>query len=201
MDTLIILDWDDTLFPTSWVVKNKINLRDARVKSKLSFLFGTLDKILKRLLTMLLSHGDVIIITNAMPEWVDTSLTVLPMTEKIMREHIDVVSARKLYQYRVETIDWKKHAFRTHFSKFYQDRDGYQNIISAGDAEYERRALIHLYGWDNHQPGRRFLKTIKFMKGPTFTSLIDQLVVITGSIGKVISVRKHVELHFDQIAR
>ena len=26
--TLVIFDWDDTLFPTSWTVKNNINLSD-----------------------------------------------------------------------------------------------------------------------------------------------------------------------------
>ena len=32
--TLIILDWDDTLFPTSWVLENKIDLTDPAIRAK-----------------------------------------------------------------------------------------------------------------------------------------------------------------------
>jgi len=190
MHTLTILDWDDTLFPTNWVISTGINLHDIKVRSKFAFLFG-------KLLEQLLLCGDVVIITNAMPEWVHTSMNVLPLTSQIIDSKINIISARKLYQHHVETIDWKKHAFRDHFTRHYSNKkEDYQNVISIGDAEYERRALIQLYGWDDHQPGKRFLKTIRFIQVPSFTVLVDQLIVLTSVSRKICSLRKHVELEF-----
>ena len=37
--TLIILDWDDTLFPTSWVVNKKLDLTDPSVRSNFNIYF------------------------------------------------------------------------------------------------------------------------------------------------------------------
>lgn len=197
MHTLTILDWDDTLFPTNWVMKNNIDLHNEKSRSRYSLLFGVLDRILVELLNRLLKHGDVVIITNAMPEWVHLSMGVLPGTAKVINDSIDIISARKLYQHKVETIDWKKHTFRDHFVHHYRDKkNGYQNVISIGDAEYERRALVQLYGWDDHKRGKRFLKTIQFVRGPTLPQLIDQLMVLNKVTDRVCSLRKHIELAY-----
>ena len=118
MHTLTILDWDDTLFPTNWVISTGINLHDIKVRSKFAFLFGILDRAVFKLLEQLLLCGDVVIITNAMPEWVHTSMNVLPLTSQIIDSKINIISARKLYQHHVETIDWKKHAGLSHRSNY-----------------------------------------------------------------------------------
>ena len=61
--TLIILDWDDTLFPTSWVNKNNIeilNNTDVLYKKY----FKNIDISLLKLFKILSQCGDIIIITK-----------------------------------------------------------------------------------------------------------------------------------------
>ena len=44
--TLIILDWDDTLFPTNWVMKRKINLLNTSERYQYTDYFQELDRVL-----------------------------------------------------------------------------------------------------------------------------------------------------------
>ena len=64
-ETLIILDWDDTLFPTSWLYQNKIDLSDSHIRNEYQTLFAELDNILYSLLIKLINLGKVVIVTNA----------------------------------------------------------------------------------------------------------------------------------------
>ena len=45
-NTVIVLDWDDTLFPTSWVINNKIDLTDPNNRIIYYKFFNKLDNIL-----------------------------------------------------------------------------------------------------------------------------------------------------------
>ena len=72
-NSLIIFDWDDTLLPTSFLTKNGIynenlilsNSDQEKIKKLENTVFGILSKALDR--------GDVFIITNAGPGWVEYS--------------------------------------------------------------------------------------------------------------------------------
>ena len=86
--TLIIMDWDDTLFPTNWVMKNGIDLQKADTRDQFIVYFQELDDVLSRLLKSLVVYGKVIIITNAMPEWIELSSIVLPKTCNILKHRI-----------------------------------------------------------------------------------------------------------------
>ena len=105
--TLIIVDWDDTLYPTSWVVNNKIDLTSPITKLKYTKYYKTLDICLSSTLNHLKLYGDILIITNAMTEWVELSLSVLPITKRVI-EYIPIVSARARYQDTQPMSEWKK---------------------------------------------------------------------------------------------
>ena len=90
MASLIIFDWDDTLFPTSWVISSKINTN--------SYVMTDLDNIVYTILKHCLRYGTVLIVTNAMPEWVHMSSNSLPKTKKLIGKYIQIISARNLYQ-------------------------------------------------------------------------------------------------------
>ncbi|AYV76348.1 MAG: hypothetical protein Terrestrivirus5_170 [Terrestrivirus sp.] len=195
--TIIILDWDDTLFPTHWLVENKINLNDPKVRSKYKYSFNRLDGIMSKFLIKCMQYGTVIVITNALPVWVNIALDVLPFTSKLFK-YIRVVSARKMFQNQSENMmDWKLKAFKYEISNKINKKKKLFNIISIGDAEYEYRALIGLHTWNKNQ--KKILKSIKLIKDPSINDLYDELTVLYDAIGHVCKHRGFIDWNFQKI--
>lgn len=184
-NTLIIFDWDDTLFPTKWFIKNKINLNKPYDNERYGPYFRHLDNIVHKLLYTCNNLGNVMIITNAMPEWVNTSAEILPKTKKIIKK-IKIVSARQNYQDTCKITDWKKMAFKKENNK------RYINVLSIGDALYEYNALVNLHEKTNNV----LLKSIKFVNDPSDTVLLDQLQVLNNSIKNICIAPRHYDLNF-----
>lgn len=183
-NTIIILDWDDTLFPTTWVTKNGINLTD--------LCLSDLDDILSEFLIKLQEYGQIIIITNALPIWVKVSSGILIKTNKIIN-NTKIISARKIYKNSCSNMmDWKKMAFKDEIIKLI-DNNNFLNIISIGDAEYEYIALINLYKSINKQ---KILKAIKLMNHPTNEILIDQLKVLSKVCQNICLNQNNLDLKF-----
>ncbi len=65
-ETLFILDWDDTLFPTNWIRQNGINLTVSSTRDQYIIYFQELDRVLSKFLKKVISLGKVIIVTNAL---------------------------------------------------------------------------------------------------------------------------------------
>lgn len=197
MNSLIILDWDDTLFPTSWVVKNGIDLTDKQTKNKYIVYFSQLDNILYKLLNSFMEHGNVYIVTNAKVKWVLISADILPNTKKLLNNKIKVLSAREKHEkeFPNDMFAWKRMIFKNVVSEVYSSND-LQNIISIGDADYEYKALVNLW---NKKKNNRILKTVKFVSSPTFDSLIDQLDVLSTSVNQICLCKKHMDLKFNNL--
>lgn len=190
--SLIILDWDDTLFPTNWVVHNEIDLRSD--SNQYLVYFHELDKILSKFLLKATRLGTVIIVTNALPDWVTLSSVVIPKTFKIMKS-IELISARQLYQNVCKSsIEWKTHAFRDIIDREFKKRS-LSNVISIGDAEYEYQALISLN--DIKTQHKKYLKSVKFMRYPSHDILIDQLGVLNNAIPQIWLKEQHLDLKLD----
>lgn len=199
--TLIILDWDDTLFPTSWLVKMNINLNDQIVKKYYQKYFEKLDNLIHKLLSILMRYGRVIIVTNALLTWISVSSSVLPRTQKLAN-YIKIVSARGEYQqYTPNILEWKTLAFKNEFNKThkYDKTSKYDNkiynIISIGDAEYEYMALVNLYGFNKEH--KKILKSIKLVKNPSLEVLYDELNVLIHSMPYIIKSKKHMDMNFN----
>lgn len=188
--TLIILDWDDTLFPTSWVVQNGLNLADVSVQNKFIVYFARLDMLLHKILNNLISKiGKVIIVTNAKEKWIDISTMILPNTKKLIKDNIKVISARDIYSKKIpgNMHLWKKIVFRKIVDTYYYNA---QNIISVGDAEYEFNALIDLY--DPKKP--RLIKSVRFVQLPSFDKLIKELEVLDNCIDDINNSKTNIDL-------
>ncbi len=191
-NSLVILDWDNTLFPTTWVTKNYINLNDIEVRNRYLDFFSELDNLIFNLLKKILEYSKVVIVTNALPVWIKISSNVLPKTQYILK-NIKVVSARKNYQKLNSDInEWKKLAFKDEV-EHELDIKNVQNIISIGDASYEYNALINLYN------SNRLLKSMKFLEEPTHETLKDQIEVLNDNIVNIIKHKKHLDLIFKEI--
>ena len=218
--TLIILDWDDTLFPTTWVTTHSINIKNlaninsnlnSNLNSVLSY-FIQIDKELLHLLQILMKFGHVAIITNAMLNWINISSTILPKTSKLLKSDsaIEIISARGSFQDKSsDPMDWKKFAFAEIIkNKKYKKVN---NIISIGDAEYEYKALINLYqnGGEKNNGEKNngeknngekkivLLKSVKFVKYPTNHVLLDQIKVMQEASYKVATQKTHLDLRFE----
>jgi|LakMenE01Jun11ns_1017448.scaffolds.fasta_scaffold9341662_1 hypothetical protein len=195
--TLTIFDWDDTLFPTSWIVKNNINLNDKNMQNQYIVFFSRLDTLLYNLLNRLLKYSQIVIVTNAVIKWVIVSSNMLPNTQKILKDKILILSARDIFQdkYPNEMHMWKKKVFEKVVNDFFTNTMK-QNIISVGDAEYEFNATTDLYN-EHSVIKYRLLKTVRLMKDPSFEELIDQLDVLNNCIQKIVLSRQHFDLKFE----
>ena len=197
--TLIILDWDDTLFPTTWTLKKGINLNTNTDLNKYIVFFAELDSILYKLLNNFMKYGDVVVVTNAMVKWVNVSSNIIPNTSKLIKQKIRIISGRDLYQKKLpgKMFEWKRRIFQQLVIEHFLNRYPIENIISVGDAEYEFEALINLY--QNFKQKKRLLKSIKFMSAPSYESLIDQLEVLNNCVHKVCTNDKHMDLKFKNL--
>jgi len=191
--TLIILDWDDTLFPTTWITTNEINLRNNIETDKYKQYFSQVDLDLNNLLIKLTQCGTVIIVTNALLTWIKLSTTILPRTSKIL-EKIKVISARGDFQSKsANPMDWKKFAFESIVQTMGKKIN---NIVSVGDAEYEYNALISLF--DPNPRSYKLLKSVKFIKYPTKEVLIDQIRVLERASVKIVTAKTHLDIKMNQ---
>jgi len=197
VNTLIILDWDNTLFPTTWITQNAIDvtrIADTQYHNSIINYFTELDESLYNFLSKIIKRNKVIIITNAMKNWVTISSSVLPKTSVLLKS-IRIISARSRYQDNYKMDMWKTNCFQDEVE--YELRQiNPQNIISIGDALYEYNATVNLY-INNKNSVKRYLKTIKFVDTPSKEVLIDQINVLNNSIDKIITTRDHVDILFE----
>ncbi|ATZ80845.1 hypothetical protein BMW23_0799 [Bodo saltans virus] len=178
-NTLFILDWDDTLFPTSWVMKNNINLINSSEREQLVDHFQSLDRTLFNFLSNIKRYGKVIIVTNAMVDWVKISSIVIPKTYNVLKT-MEIISARGLFSKSVqEPMLWKKLTFQTIIDKEFKNKR-IMNIISIGDAEYEHEALVSLS--KSYFDQIKYLKSFRLVKDPHYDFIIDQLNVLSDCI-------------------
>lgn len=191
-ETIVIIDWDDTLFPTSWVTRNNISVHED-IKTEYKIFFMKLDVIIYKFITQLMHYGKVFIITNAMGEWINLTKKLLPNTTTIFK-WVKVISARDLYanKYPDDIDAWKQLCFQK-VARKYMSKKKINNIISIGDAEYEYEALIKLYKVGKH---KKFLKSVKLIGGSDYKHIVDQIIVLNANIREIISHNNHLDLIF-----
>jgi len=99
--TIIIFDWDDTLCPSSWIRANKRVLsffRPAPNIEKFQRPLRELQANCEALLKFAMKLGYVIIVTNAMEPWVETSCrNFLPGLMPLVSS-LPVIYARSIYE-------------------------------------------------------------------------------------------------------
>jgi len=191
-NTIIIIDWDDTLYPTSWTVENGIDLADPKSRTKYIKYYEDLDEHLSATLSHMMTLGEVLIITNAALEWIELSVSVLPKTKKCLK-NIDVISARQRYQNKTKMHEWKKYTFLEEMVKRSKNKK-YHNIMSLGDAEFEHNALINLYNLETLP--HKYLKSIKFIKSTEYMTLLEQIIIIRQHIEKLCNAPRHIDMTF-----
>lgn len=208
-NTVIIFDWDDTLFPT-WFLQEVVlpcipgNARDAKLPndSPFSDTLATYASTLRAVLMVARAFGQVAIVTLAVRPWVLTSaerfLPGLDLAELLRRLEIPVFYARENIKradaclaqieegvdvYTVAKRATMLKCLRKHYGKkMASSRSSLRmNVISVGDSLAERDAIKEvLWAASEQWPGESPLcKTVKFNHQPTMHHLDDQLRLLT----------------------
>ena len=196
--SIIILDWDDTLCPSHWIRINRPKLQyfqpcpsDPAFKVPLDTLSDQVIKVLRASSGM----SKTIILTNAQVGWVEISCrNFLPKVWPIIQElNIDIVYARASVEQDVATsreLDynynanapqlWKERAMKDNISKFYSQylHQSWKNIISIGDQLCEHNAcrIVALARPSTKKTCRT--KTVKLIEEPSIENLIAENQVI-----------------------
>lgn len=103
--TIILFDWDDTLCPSNWIRENRPVLsffKPAPPDERFQRPLRELQKHVEATLRLSLKLGKVVIVTNAMDPWVETSCrNFLPQLLPIVRD-IPVIYARSVFDLHVQ---------------------------------------------------------------------------------------------------
>jgi hypothetical protein len=176
---LIILDWDDTLLPSTWLqqqglqIASDADMPNHEQKMELSMVARHVIKTLRRARRL----GHVIIVTNAEKGWVElTCAKFLPEVFPHL-EGIKVTSARSAFEHiqPPSPVQWKWLTFHREIAAFYRMQaklPGMQHkisIISIGDANHERTALFRAT-----EDRDCWTKSLKLMERPTVEQLLRQ---------------------------
>ena len=184
MNNLFFFDWDDTLLCTSYLqpkgalIDNDINQKDIET-------IVNLDTLVSKLLLKAKNIGNIFIITNGAPGWVELSSTkYYPKTSKILQK-IKVISARGLCErkYPGDIRQWKKIAFKYALETLDDiNKNIVRNILCMGDSNMEMEAAYYL----KECFPNAYLKTIKFKECPTHIELEKELKIINTQFDSII---------------
>ena len=215
LTNIFIIDWDDTLYPTTWINKNSIDVTKSNLLQEYRIYFLELDKTISTLLESLNQIGDIWIVTNANLGWIKSCLMGLELTRQIIiKKGIRIVSARDSYSSNSSSpTEWKILTFQDIMEDIINKinkrlkPNTYVNIISIGDAMYEYMALINLDNFIksytnklqstySNNEFKYFLKNIKFIEKPTFDYVIDQMNVLDKNKNEIVNKFGFMDLKF-----
>ncbi|KAK9174264.1 hypothetical protein CmeUKMEL1_00075 [Cryptosporidium meleagridis] len=175
--TLIIVDWDDTLLPTTCLSWNKqLDLKNTN--------FG---RIVADFLKKATELGQVVIITNAEPRWVyETSELYLPEILCFLRV-IPICSARQFARTGPNDLKyWKYRAFNCVIQQFSNSFQGAANIISIGDSQWDRDAVFNVF--ENNKNIKITPKAVKFLGSPSFEALGEEILILTSKLEEIVMI-------------
>jgi hypothetical protein len=163
-------DWDDTMFPTSWLRHHGIFDGAELCENQQCHLKKLADEVEKTLRTALL-FGKVVIVTNGQQGWVEKSCSeAMPSLIHVLQD-VDIVSARSTYEeFAEEPSEWKRFAFAQEVSQLAIPSDQLLNVVSLGDSLHEQQAVMSLC----ESMPNCFAKSLKFADAPSIGQLIQQ---------------------------
>ncbi|KAH8739447.1 apicomplexan-conserved protein [Cryptosporidium ryanae] len=173
--TLIIVDWDDTLIPTTWMTNNKtFDLKNQQLGKIVALFFQEATKL-----------GEVVIITNADPSWVyEISERYLPEILFYLKK-IPICSARQFATKNPhDMVNWKFRAFYNVIQCFCDKEEGLKKIISIGDSYWDRDAVFNVY--EKNKKIEIVPKAVKFINSPTCEALCEQIIILISCLEEIV---------------
>lgn len=204
--TIIILDWDDTMCPsTTCMRRHGLSVLGGLPEGEVYMALEELTVEVKALLDAAVELADkVVIVTNAEEGWVDLSCKAwLPgLLTTLANENVEVVSARSTWEpCGVKSpAGWKAKAFEDAIENFYSQytNQSWKNVISIGDAPHEREALARVVtGWVPITRGKRCRsKSVKLILRPTIEQLTREVQMLHGSLKDIVCHDDDLDMHF-----
>mmetsp|Transcript_94709 Transcript_94709/g.203381 ORF Transcript_94709/g.203381 Transcript_94709/m.203381 type:complete len:269 (-) Transcript_94709:133-939(-) len=187
-ETIIVLDWDDTLLPSTWIAREGLRLDGTVVPSPAQEAqLRRLARSVARTLRGAKRCGRVVLVTNAERGWIELSCHRFMPSLCPLLENINTISARSLYE-RVgvtSPLEWKSRAFASIIDDFYKPcaADHRKNVISLGDSAHERWALMQVTKTLSNCSN----KSLKFIEQPDLRQLRKEHELISRCIPYIVS--------------
>jgi hypothetical protein len=181
--TVTVLDWDDTLIPSTWLKDQ--GLSGAALADK----FGITKEMVEaceevavhvqRVIQKAQDYGKVFIITNGTHGWVENSCGLFMPSIRNLVLSLPIISAADLYRYfSKDPISWKRMAFRRDLldRAFGGMPRAARVVISIGDGYAEQQASRNLMMIGSYsQVGLLSVRSLKIVESSSPTVLIRQL--------------------------
>ena len=188
---LVIFDWDDTIFPSTVLVKRRETVSGSDWAR-----FGETALVLLTTFIERFGAENIYIVTNGTAQWVQHSLKMLSKTPSIssrMKQLFSVklsgrvISARDLYEkmYPSQPALWKTLVFtKIATAHFGVDVNQSGTIISIGDGMDEFIASIESQKWLHAQYGMKRVNLIRVLleQSPSTDLMLMQFGVLTQMI-------------------
>lgn len=164
-DSVIVLDWDDTILPTSWLDKIRALTAGVPLRPEVQRQMANLCAVCTTTMSMAAQMGNLIFITNSAPGWVDQSCQLF------MPQIYQQVRALKIFAKPWQApITFKLGAFR-------RECQAFRNLVSVGDGDAERAASLRLLtppDRNRSAEANRCVKSVKLIEFPSCQQLIAQ---------------------------
>eukprot|EP01083_Nonionella_stella_P028086 77340_1 len=196
-NTLILLDWDDTLFPTSTIcdILSKTDgngmalVRDCQI-----MLLHKLGVLTLSFLTQLIRQygaNRIHIVTNSLSGWIKDSLSyavciapVYAQIEKLLSDHcITMESAQTMFAEKLEgstPLVWKRLCFNSILNENEAKAKVYSHVISIGDQWTDHLATkqsIRIHS-DKNSTTRPMHHIIKLKTQPNLHDMVNEMLYI-----------------------
>lgn len=179
-DTLILIDWDDTLLPSTWLHQQGLTIDKGELSEIHRVELGCAAAEVASTLRCAKRLGSVVVVTNAEWGWVELSCKRFLPTLWPILEGVKIRSARSLYEPIVglSPLLWKRNAFLDELRVFCRQGELLNpkgtkrgaNVVSLGDSAHERDALITA----TQDLTDCWGKSVKFIERPTLIAFVQQ---------------------------
>mmetsp|Transcript_5887 Transcript_5887/g.14312 ORF Transcript_5887/g.14312 Transcript_5887/m.14312 type:complete len:225 (+) Transcript_5887:34-708(+) len=172
--TVIFVDWDDTLFPTTHLSeKGVLRCADTEVPQEVVEELKSLASKVARVLQALAGAGQVVIVTASQGGWVARTAKHFLGLKNLP----PVISAREAYGHMgSHPVQWKEAAFAAALMCHRaMAPTGIVHAVSLGDSEIEREALKRACCYMPWTQGT----TVKFPETPTLEQLTTHVEAVT----------------------
>lgn len=192
-NNLFIFDWDDTLFPTSFLVQEDI-INDENLPEEYMDIISILEEAIINMINFAISKGDVYIITNSSIGWVEFATNKYYPNLKKYLDKIHIISARNEYEnsYPGEAKLWKDKTFLSLKDKINLKIP--TNIICFGDSIVELEAGKKLACKTNNS----FIKSIKFKEKPEPQYMIKEINLVNNRLNYIYSTARNLSIRIDK---
>lgn len=176
---LFLFDWDDTLFPSSFMCKSGY-WSPQEIPGSVLKKIKLIECSILELFNYIISFSAVIIVTNSDKQWMNTTCKLfMPQLYTFIKKHVFDISAKNIHniKYPDEPIMWKAKTMKYILNGFCKENKN-KPIVSIGDSVVERVAfksisnILHL----------KNVVSIKFIDSPSINQLRSQLVQLKEDI-------------------